>query len=170
MRTAGSNRLRGELAGNELRTRKEYISDRDAGFKQPLERCKLPTRWAFEYFDQTGSLVVAGRGIPVHGGAQPGLSRHPATARSRLLMTEAPTFYGGRLPWPSPSGRSHYIQIPTTAMLARPTSTSTNLNMRSVSCDGIGTSSSPINALRTKCATRSSILDISASMTSRMAT
>ena len=54
MRTAGSNRLRGELAGNELRTRKEYVSDRDAGFKQPLERCKLLTRWAFEYFDQTG--------------------------------------------------------------------------------------------------------------------
>ena len=53
MRTAGSNRLRGELAGNELRTRKEYVSDRDAGFKQPLERCKLLTRWAFEYFDQT---------------------------------------------------------------------------------------------------------------------
>ena len=53
MRTAGSNRLRGELAGNELRTRKEYVSDRDARFKQPLERCKLLTRWAFEYFDQT---------------------------------------------------------------------------------------------------------------------
>ena len=32
----------------------EYVSDRDAGFKQPLERCKLLTRWAFEYFDQTG--------------------------------------------------------------------------------------------------------------------
>ena len=77
---------------------------------------------------------------------------------------------GGPLPWPLPSGRSPYIQIPTTAMLARPTSTSANLNMRSVSCDGIGTSSSPINALRTKCATRSSILDISASMTSKMAT
>ena len=55
MRTAGPNRLRGELAGNELRTRKEYVSDRDAGFKQPLERCKLLTRWAFKYFDQTGS-------------------------------------------------------------------------------------------------------------------
>ena len=55
MRTAGSNRLRGELAGNELRTRKEYVSDRDAGFKQPLERCKLLTRWAFEYFDQTSN-------------------------------------------------------------------------------------------------------------------
>ena len=54
MRTAGPNRLRGELAGNELRTRKEYVSDRDAGFKQPLERCKLLTRWAFKYFDQTG--------------------------------------------------------------------------------------------------------------------
>ena len=57
MRTAGSNRLRGELAGNELRTRKEYVSDRDAGFKQPLERCKLLTRWAFEYFDQTRSKL-----------------------------------------------------------------------------------------------------------------
>ena len=53
MRTTGPNRLRGELAGNELRTRKEYVSDRDAGFKQPLERCKLLTRWAFKYFDQT---------------------------------------------------------------------------------------------------------------------
>ena len=31
----------------------EYVSDRDAGFKQPLESCKLLTRWAFEYFDQT---------------------------------------------------------------------------------------------------------------------
>ena len=31
----------------------EYVSDRDGGFKQPLERCKLLTRWAFEYFDQT---------------------------------------------------------------------------------------------------------------------
>ena len=58
MRTAGSNRLRGELAGNELRTRKEYVSDRDAGFKQPLERRKLLTRWAFEYFDQTGTLAA----------------------------------------------------------------------------------------------------------------
>ena len=62
MRTAGSNRLRGELAGNELRTRKEYVSDRDAGFKQPLERYKLLTRWAFEYFDQTGC-----RGCPSFG-------------------------------------------------------------------------------------------------------
>ena len=25
------------------------------GFKQPLERCKLLNRWAFEYFDQTTS-------------------------------------------------------------------------------------------------------------------
>ena len=33
----------------------EYVSDRDGGFKQPLERCKLLTRWAFEYFDQTGN-------------------------------------------------------------------------------------------------------------------
>ena len=57
VRTAGPNRLRGELAGNELRTRKEYVSDRDAGFKQPLERCKLLTRWAFKYFDQTGGLL-----------------------------------------------------------------------------------------------------------------
>ena len=56
MRTAGPNRLWGELAGNELRTRKEYVSDRDAGFKQPLERCKLLTRWAFKYFDQTGTF------------------------------------------------------------------------------------------------------------------
>ena len=32
----------------------EYVSDREGGFKQPLERCKLLIRWAFEYFDQTG--------------------------------------------------------------------------------------------------------------------
>ena len=31
----------------------EYVSNRDGGFKRPLERCKLLTRWAFEYFDQT---------------------------------------------------------------------------------------------------------------------
>ena len=33
----------------------EHVSDRDGGFKQPLERCKLLTCGAFEYFDQTGS-------------------------------------------------------------------------------------------------------------------
>ena len=55
MRTAGSNRLPGRAAGNELRTRKKYVSDRGARFKQPSERCKLLTRWAFEYFDQTGT-------------------------------------------------------------------------------------------------------------------
>ena len=32
----------------------EYVSDHDGEFKQPLERCKLLNRWAFEYFDQTG--------------------------------------------------------------------------------------------------------------------
>ena len=63
VRTAGPNRLRGELAGNELRTRKEYVSDRDAGFKQPLERCKLLTRWAFKYFDQTGSTARSLRSL-----------------------------------------------------------------------------------------------------------
>ena len=63
-----------------------------------LERCKLLTRWAFKYFDQTGSLVVAGRGIPVHGGARPGLSRHPATARSRLVTLDGgSTAQNGRL-------------------------------------------------------------------------
>ena len=31
----------------------KYVSDGDGGFKQPLERCKLLTRWVFEYFDQT---------------------------------------------------------------------------------------------------------------------
>ena len=55
MRTAGSNRLPGRAAGNELRSRKKYVSDRDARFKQPSERCKLLTCWAFEYFDQTGT-------------------------------------------------------------------------------------------------------------------
>ena len=34
----------------------EYVSDRDGGFKQPLEIRKLLTRWAFEYFDQTGHV------------------------------------------------------------------------------------------------------------------
>ena len=33
----------------------EYVSDRDGRFKRPWERCKLLTRWAFEYFDQTRS-------------------------------------------------------------------------------------------------------------------
>ena len=32
----------------------EYVSDRDGGFKQPLESCKLLTRWALKYFDQPG--------------------------------------------------------------------------------------------------------------------
>ena len=36
----------------------ECVSDRDGGFKRPLERCKLLTRWAFEYFDQTGTDSV----------------------------------------------------------------------------------------------------------------
>jgi hypothetical protein len=36
----------------------EYVSDRDGGFKPPLGRCKLLTRWAFEYFDQTGSAAL----------------------------------------------------------------------------------------------------------------
>ena len=35
----------------------ECVSDRDGGFKQPLERCKLLIRWAFEYFDQTAWLA-----------------------------------------------------------------------------------------------------------------
>ena len=35
----------------------EYVSDRDGRFKRPLERCKLLTRWAFEYFDQTGKAT-----------------------------------------------------------------------------------------------------------------
>ena len=33
----------------------EYVSDRDGGFKQPLEIRKPLTRWAFEYFDHTAS-------------------------------------------------------------------------------------------------------------------
>ena len=36
----------------------EYVSDRDGGFKQPLEIRKLLTRWAFEYFDHTASKAV----------------------------------------------------------------------------------------------------------------
>ena len=31
----------------------EYFDQ--TGFKQPLESCKLLTHWAFEYFDQTGA-------------------------------------------------------------------------------------------------------------------
>ena len=34
----------------------------DSTFKRPLERCKLLTRWAFEYFDQTGPSFGTGRG------------------------------------------------------------------------------------------------------------
>ena len=69
MRTAGSNRLPGRAAGNELRTRKKYVSDRDARFKQPSERCKLLTRWAFEYFDQTRSHIGVNENglVPTHG-------------------------------------------------------------------------------------------------------
>ena len=63
MRTAGSNRLPGRAAGNELRSRKKYVSDRDARFKQPSERCKLLTRWAFEYFDQTGIPLFTLQGL-----------------------------------------------------------------------------------------------------------
>ena len=33
----------------------------DSTFKRPLERCKLLTRWAFEYFDQTGPSFGTGR-------------------------------------------------------------------------------------------------------------
>ena len=36
----------------------EYVSDRDAGFKQPLESCKLLTRWALKYFDQPGGAAT----------------------------------------------------------------------------------------------------------------
>ena len=36
-------------------TELEYVSDRDGGFKQPLESCKLLTRWALKYFDQPGA-------------------------------------------------------------------------------------------------------------------
>ena len=64
------------------------------------------------------------------------------------------------------AGRDLYVQIPSAAMLARPPSTSTNFRMRF----RVLPSSLPINALRTKRATRSSIRDISASITSRMAT
>ena len=28
----------------------EYVSDSDGGFKRPLRRCKLLTRWAFGVF------------------------------------------------------------------------------------------------------------------------
>ena len=36
----------------------EHVSYRDGEFKRPLERCKLLTRWVFEYFDQTTTGVV----------------------------------------------------------------------------------------------------------------
>ena len=98
MRTAGSNRLRGELAGNELRTRKEYVSDRDAGFKQPLERCKLLTRWAFEYFDQTGTNQHAQLAVPARVGRRrptyPGIK---ATPRDVENLTQVSDRYGGLL-------------------------------------------------------------------------
>ena len=38
----------------------KYVSDRDGGFKRPLERRKLLPRWAFEYFDQNASLRTRG--------------------------------------------------------------------------------------------------------------
>ena len=66
--------------------------------------------------------------------------------------------------------RTGYIQIPSTAMLAKPAITNTNLSNRSRSRSGIATSSSPIKALLTKRASRSSNRDISASMTSKIAT
>ena len=40
----------------------EYVSDCDGRFKRPLERCKLLTRWAFEYFDQTATNTSGPRG------------------------------------------------------------------------------------------------------------
>ena len=67
-------------------------------------------------------------------------------------------------------GSARYTQAPSTAMLARPVSTRMNFKTRSVSAAGIGTSSFPVNALRVKRATRSSSLNISALMTSQMAT
>ena len=48
------NYSHGLSKGPSFGTGREYVSDRDGGFKQPLGRCKLLTRWAFEYFDQTG--------------------------------------------------------------------------------------------------------------------
>ena len=45
----------------------EYVSDRDGGFKQPLERCKLLTRWAFEYFDQTPQVKFGSGGSSLFG-------------------------------------------------------------------------------------------------------
>ena len=111
--------------------------------------------------DAAENTVMVTEAIPTS------VKRHGPEAKERRGAEHTPWQTN---PQPTPSGRDPYIQIPSAAMLARPTSTSTNLNIRSVSCDGIGTSSSPINALRTKCATRSSILDISVSMTSRMAT
>ncbi len=60
----------GRAAGNELRTRKKYVSDRDARFKQPSERCKLLTSWAFEYFDQTGTNRGLRSVVVLHAGAR----------------------------------------------------------------------------------------------------
>ena len=37
----------------------------DSTFKRPLERCKLLTRWAFEYFDQTTNAHPERESIPV---------------------------------------------------------------------------------------------------------
>ena len=55
IRVFGSFHLFGHDAIATPSAELEYVSDRDGGFKQPLERCKLLTRWAFEYFDQTAA-------------------------------------------------------------------------------------------------------------------
>ena len=47
----------------------EYVSDRDGGFKRSLERCKLLTRWAFEYFDQTEVCSGSSIADPIHASA-----------------------------------------------------------------------------------------------------
>ena len=81
----------------------EYVSDRDDGFKQPLERCKLLTRWAFEYFDQTAahlSRVGSLASSPNQRKKQPTLSgrascagppaRHVEVWRHRVLPLNQP--------------------------------------------------------------------------------
>ena len=57
----------------------EYVSDRDGGFKRTLERCKLLTRCAFEYFDQTSKVRMLG------------LTPDPAIAPSQLRLVEWPS-------------------------------------------------------------------------------
>ena len=62
----------------------EYVSDRDGGFKRPLDRCKLLIRWTFEYFDQTN--------LP---GCKSPCSRSCANISTRKLLVSGRYMFAG---------------------------------------------------------------------------